>query len=74
MNSVFSMESGERTLILRNDVKTNRSENDANYYATYIWKRVDNTPFIVAIKTFSQIEDAKVLEKITSKLKNKQLG
>ncbi|XP_052058181.1 VWFA and cache domain-containing protein 1-like [Mytilus californianus] len=65
-SDMINMESGERTLILRNDVKTNRSENDANYYATYIWKRVENTPFIVAIKTFSQIEDAKVLEKITS--------
>jgi hypothetical protein len=62
------MESGERTLVLRNEVKTNQTENEAHFYATYIWKRVENTSFIVVIKTVSQVENVRVLQDITSKL------
>jgi hypothetical protein len=43
-------------------VKTNQTENEAHFYATYIWKRVENTSFIVVIKTVSQVENVRVLQ------------
>ena len=65
-SDMINMESGERTLVLRNEVKTNQTENEAHFYATYIWKRVENTSFIVVIKTVSQVENVRVLQDITS--------
>lgn len=64
-SDMINLESGERTLVLKNEVKTNQSENLSHFYATYVWKRVENTPFIVVIKTLQQIEEARVLQDIT---------
>lgn len=67
-----SMESGERTLTMNDPIKSNDVNDHINpsnrYNITYTWKRVENTQFIVAIKSVSKANDVKVLQKITSKI------
>ena len=68
-----SMESGERTLTMNDPIRSNDVNDHINpanrYNITYTWKRVENTQFIVAIKSVSRTDDVKVLQKITSMLK-----
>ncbi|KAL3869969.1 hypothetical protein ACJMK2_042589 [Sinanodonta woodiana] len=65
-SKILRLEEGEDTLMLQKPANSSNSKEGALFYAKYIWKKVENTPYVLVIKILEEVEMFRNLENIQS--------
>ncbi|XP_055956054.1 VWFA and cache domain-containing protein 1 [Patella vulgata] len=66
--NILSQEEGESTLLLdsNNSSVTDEHPTQPKFYAKYMWKKVDNAPYIVVLKVLQEIQETREIRNIVS--------
>ncbi|ESO86641.1 hypothetical protein LOTGIDRAFT_128750, partial [Lottia gigantea] len=65
--SILSLEEGESTLLLdSNNSSVSPEHSTPHFYAKYMWRKVDNAPYIVVLKVLIEIKKTREIRNIVS--------